>query len=94
MQRGGMYGSEALLGNGPRANNREYRGARARPIKGMNIEGFKKKKLTRNRARKFAKWEVRWGTWKERKIGSEHSYQSHKRKKATHDTDTSKRSRG
>lgn len=40
------------------------------------------KKLTRHRARKFAKWEVRWGTWKERKIGSEHSYQSHKRRKS------------
>lgn len=50
-----------------------------------------KKKLMRHRARKFAKWEMRWGTWKERKIGSEHSYQSHKRKKATHDTNPSKR---
>lgn len=72
-----------LLGNGPKANDRENRGARPRPIKGKNVEGFKKKKkLTRHRARKFAKWEVRWGTWKERKIGSEHSYQSHKRKKS------------
>lgn len=33
-----------LLGSGPRANDRENRGARARPIKGKNIEGFKKKK--------------------------------------------------
>lgn len=45
MQRRGMDGSEGLLGNGPRANDRENRGARPRPIKGKNVEGFKKKKV-------------------------------------------------
>lgn len=40
----GWMDPRGLLGNGPRANDRENRGAGPRPIKGKNVEGFKKKK--------------------------------------------------
>lgn len=44
----------------PRDNDRDSRGARARPIKEKNVEGLKKK-LTLYRTRKFAHWEVNGG---------------------------------